>query len=88
MLIVPQTDIQAGTTKIYNARGTAAHDHFIEVTSADFAALKAGMVVKKKACNAEDHEIWLSCGVPEGMPAAPTCADECGAMQNMLCAYP
>ncbi len=84
-LTVPLADITAGVDKTYSAKGTADHDHFIKVTAADFTALKAGTVVKKKSCNADDHEIWLSCTLPSTLPAAPACTDECGAAEAMVC---
>ena len=84
-LTVPLADITAGAAKTYSVKGTADHDHFIQVTAADFTALKAGTVVKKKSCNAADHEIWLSCALPSMLPAAPTCTDECGATAEMAC---
>jgi hypothetical protein len=86
-LSIPAADVTAGVDKIYNARGTSAHDHFVQVTSADFAMLKSGGTVIKKSCNGGDHEYALSCGTPTRQPGAPTCSagDECGLTMGMLC---
>jgi hypothetical protein len=78
-------DIMAGAEKIYNARGTATHDHFVQVTSADFTALKSGGTVIKRSCNGGDHEYVLTCATPTRQPTAPTCSDECGLTMTTLC---
>ena len=87
-LSIPPADVAAGAEKIYNAKGTASHDHFVQVTAMDFATLKAGGTVIKRSCNGGDHEYVLSCAPPSRQPAAPTCngtADECGLTVGMLC---
>ncbi|MET0594925.1 MAG: hypothetical protein ABW133_19655 [Polyangiaceae bacterium] len=87
-LTVPTADVTAGVDKIYNARGTASHDHFVQVTAMDFMTLKAGGTVIKRSCNGGDHEYVISCVTPSRQPAAPTCngtADECGLTMGMLC---
>jgi hypothetical protein len=86
-LIIPMLDIMTGTTKSYNAQGDAGHDHWVELTAADFTALKAGMTVRKYSCNGGDHEYVLSCEVADAPAGAPTCNDECGE-QAMLCPDP
>jgi hypothetical protein len=85
-LAIPMADITAGVEKIYNARGTAAHDHFVQVTAADFTTLKSGGTVSKKSCNGGDHEYVLSCAAGR-QPMAPTCStsDECGLTMTTLC---
>jgi hypothetical protein len=86
-LSIPAADVTAGVDKIYNARGTSAHDHFVQVTAADFMMLRSGATVIKKSCNGGDHEYALSCGTPTRQPGAPTCStsDECGLTMGMLC---
>ncbi|HMI89090.1 MAG TPA: hypothetical protein VK550_33660, partial [Polyangiaceae bacterium] len=84
-LAIPMADITAGVDKTYNARGTATHDHFVQLTATDFAALKTGGSIIKKSCNGTDHEFVISCGAPSRQPATPTCSDECGLMMGMVC---
>jgi hypothetical protein len=84
-LTIPLADITAAVTKVYSARGTAMHDHFVEVTAADFATLASGGIVKKHTCNGGDHEYVLSCATTTDMGDAPTCSDDCGSAMNVLC---
>ncbi|HMI86907.1 MAG TPA: hypothetical protein VK550_22590 [Polyangiaceae bacterium] len=84
-LFVAMADILAGSDKIYNARGTATHDHWIPLYATDFTLLKVGGTVVKKSCNGGDHECVLSCGVPSRQPASPTCTDECGLTAQTVC---
>ena len=85
VLTIPPEDVTAGADKIYNARGQSSHDHFVQLTAADFATLKAGGTVIKKSCNSTDHEFVLSCAPPSRTPTAPTCTDECGLTMTTLC---
>jgi hypothetical protein len=84
-LSIPMADITAGVDKTYGAMGTATHNHFVQLTAADFAMLKAGGTVTKKSCNGGDHEYVFSCGTPSRQPAMPTCTDECGLMMGTIC---
>jgi hypothetical protein len=85
VLSVPAADITAGVDKTYSVMGTATHNHFVQITAAEFAMLKAGGTVIKKSCNSNDHEFVLSCGAPSRQPGAPTCSDECGATMTTPC---
>ena len=89
-LTIPIADIMAGAAKIYDARGTSAHSHFVELTADDFATLRSGGTVKKVSCNGGDHEYLLSCGTAMGMAEDPMCdmADMCGGTMGMLCPDP
>ena len=88
-LIVPLADVKVGAAKIYNARGTATHDHFVQVTDADFLVLLTGGTIKKVACNGGDHEFVLSCGTATEQAGKPTCADDtCASSMSMLCPDP
>jgi len=72
---------------VYNARGAANHDHFIQITAADFAMLQSGQVVRKFSCNGGDHQFILSCGTPPA-GVAPVCggnANICGMTATNLC---
>jgi hypothetical protein len=84
-LSVAPADIVAGVEMIYSVMGTATHTHYVQITAADFATLKAGGTVIKKSCNSSDHEFVLSCAPPSRQPGAPTCTDECGAMMTNPC---
>ena len=79
--------MMSATTKVYNARGTATHDHYVQLTADDYAVLKSGGTVKKIACNGGAHEFWLSCGTSAGTPGDPMCDpnDMCASAMNMLC---
>jgi hypothetical protein len=82
-LIIPPADIAAGVAKVYvttNVPNMPAqtHMHWVQVTAADFAALKAGMSVTKHSCSGAAHEYVLKCGGMAGMGGAPTCTDMCG----------
>jgi hypothetical protein len=73
-LMIPMADIMAGTTKCYNAAGTAGHPHYITMTAADFTMLRGGGVVTKFSCNGGDHQYVLSCAAGAPAPVAPTCS--------------
>jgi hypothetical protein len=86
-LVIASADIVAGALKMYNVRGMANHDHFIEVTAADFTMLKAGQTVTKFSCNGADHQFVLSCGTAP-MGVAPVCGDAtnmCGLTDTTPC---
>jgi hypothetical protein len=87
-LTVMAADITAGATKKIQTSTDGGHSHWVEITMADFTALKAGMEVKKKTCSGGDHFYILKCGGGGSTPAVPTaqeCTDECGGMENMTC---
>jgi hypothetical protein len=88
MLTVMAADITAGVTKKIQTSTDGGHSHWVEITMADFTALKAGMEVKKKSCSGGDHFYILKCGGGGSTPMVPTaqeCTDECGGMENMTC---
>jgi hypothetical protein len=85
VLTIPPEDVTAAVDKVYNARGQANHDHFVQLTATDFATLKGGGTVIKKSCNSNDHEFVLSCAPPSRQPAVPACTDECGATMTTPC---
>ena len=80
VLTVKAADIAAGTAKKIITTTVLNHAHYVEITAADFTALKAGMEVKKKSCAGGDHQYVLKCGGGGAAPVAPTCTDECGGM--------
>jgi hypothetical protein len=73
-LVISMADISAGVKKCYNSRGGSTHDHFVTITEADFATLKAGGVVRKESCDGTDHEYTLSCGTAPNA-STPKCSD-------------
>jgi hypothetical protein len=48
-------DVMVGVTKVYDTKGTSNHEHWIQLTAADFSKLKNGGVVRKLSCN-DGHE--------------------------------
>ncbi|HEX9294297.1 MAG TPA: hypothetical protein VF881_00625 [Polyangiaceae bacterium] len=94
-LIIPEADIRTGTTKVYPTTSASTdstmaqqHTHYVQVTAADFTALKAGMTVKKYSCNLGDHEYVLKCGGTTDMGGAPNCGDAantCGGSNTNFC---
>lgn len=81
-------DITAGATKKIQTSTDSGHSHWVEVTMADFTALKAGSEVKKKSCSGGEHFYILKCGGGGSTPTVPTaqeCPDECGSMESNTC---
>jgi hypothetical protein len=77
-LLVTPAEIAGGTDVTVLSSSTLGHAHYVRLTAADFAALKAGMEVRKKSCAGPDHEWVLSCNSQSSPPAAPACSDDCG----------
>lgn len=82
-LLVTAAQIAAGAEVAILSGTTLSHSHYVKITAADFAALKAGMEVRKKSCAGGDHEYVLKCGGGASAPVAPSCSDECGDGMNM-----
>jgi hypothetical protein len=80
---IPAADIVAGAQKCYNTRGTSSHDHWVTITSDDFAMLKAGMTVTKRSCNGGDHQYVLSCAATFPAAVDPGCAANSTEGQTM-----
>ena len=63
VLVVPAADVEAATQKIYHIQGTAAHDHTVTVSAANFNQLKndptSSVMVVSSAPNA--HLITIIC---------------------------
>jgi hypothetical protein len=79
-ITVTAAQIAAGTDVTILSSTTASHAHYVLITAADFAALKAGMQVKKHSCAGGDHQWVLKCGGGGDAPVDPMCAttDMCG----------
>jgi hypothetical protein len=78
-ILVTPSEIFAGTEITVLSSNSQNHAHFVRITPADFVALRAGMEVRKKACDGADHEWVLSCwAVRVSSPGTPTCSDDCG----------
>jgi hypothetical protein len=61
-LVVPKTDVTAGTQKMYSIQGGALHDHTVTLTTADFAKLAANMSVSTVSSSAgHTHTINVTC---------------------------
>jgi len=62
VLQVTALDVMAGVEKAYDTRGGSDHPHWVKLTVADFAKLKAGQPVRKLSCNDEhEHEFIIDC---------------------------
>ena len=94
VMTVAKADITAGVEKTYktisdlNASQGQGHVHSVKLTAADFTALKAGMTVTKKSCDAShEHQFAFKvcpmASVPAGKVCAPT--DTCGSENGPAC---
>src|SRR5260370_30595188 len=89
-LRVPAADIVAGAEMTYLTESTPgnpvaqSHGHSIKLTAADFAALRAGMTIKKKSCDGHEHQYGLHCGTLAAVPTGTACmaSDFCGSETN------
>ncbi|MBX3184667.1 MAG: hypothetical protein KF915_18705 [Polyangiaceae bacterium] len=63
-LTVPPADVEAGTDRTYDIRGTSGHPHTIVVSAADFALLADGEMVTVTSSNdnSHTHVVRLVCG--------------------------
>jgi len=77
-LLVTPAEIAAGEELTTLSSTTLGHAHYVRITAADFAALKAGMQVRKKSCAGPDHEWVLACYFGASPAGAPSCSDDCG----------
>ena len=91
-LTVSAADVMAGVAKLYDTKGISDHDHFIQLSSADFAKLQAGGSVRKLTCNGgHEHEYIVNCvGVekPETTSGIPGFCDpdhQCAGAMDKLC---
>jgi hypothetical protein len=59
---VTAADVMAGMPKTYDTKGTSDHEHWVQLTAADFSKLKAGSLVRKLSCNdGHEHEFIVNC---------------------------
>jgi hypothetical protein len=83
VLTVTLAEITADKTKVYSTKGAADHDHFVQLTAADFTALAAGKEVRKPSCNMDhEHEFIVNCLGTDGV-SNPNVGGYCGA--NRTC---
>lgn len=92
VLNVSVEDVMAGVTKVYDTKGTSNHDHWIQLTAADFTKLKSGMSVHKLSCNdGHEHEYIVNCvgnEKPDTTSGAPGFCDadhKCAGAMDMVC---
>lgn len=89
VMMVSMDDVMAGVDKAYATKGASMHEHWVQLTAADFTKLKAGGTVRKLTCNDEhEHEYIINClgnekpdtssGLADKCAANKTCADEMG----------
>ncbi|HVY30923.1 MAG TPA: hypothetical protein VHB79_30395 [Polyangiaceae bacterium] len=92
VLNVTAEDVMAGVTKVYDTKGASMHEHWIQLTAADFAKLKAGGTVHKLSCNdGHEHEYIVNCvgnEKPDTTSGAPGFCDadhKCAGSMDMVC---
>lgn len=88
VLQVTLADVTAGVDKAYDTKGASDHPHWVKLTAADFAKLKAGQPVRKLSCNDEhEHEFIINCtaselestsGIANFCEGNDTCGDTAG----------
>jgi hypothetical protein len=89
-VVIPVADILDGADHLYQTISTPgmpsqSHEHWLMITAADFALLRAGMTVTKKSCDAaHEHQYALRCGTTPAVPAGKACmtTDSCGNMSD------
>jgi hypothetical protein len=88
-LTIPVKDIVAGVDMVYQTSSAPTgppqtHSHYVKITAADFAALRAGMTITKKSCDSHEHQYGLRCGTMATVPTGTACSasDFCGAQAN------
>jgi hypothetical protein len=75
---VSNADVMAGVDKVYDTTGTATHPHWLQVTAADFAKLKAGGTVRKLSCNdGHEHEFIVNCSALSGVMQSSGISTSC-----------
>ena len=61
-LVVPKTDVTAGTQTMYSIQGGSLHDHLVTLTTADFAKLAANTSVSTvSSSSGHTHTITVTC---------------------------
>ena len=62
-LTVSTNDVQAGATKIYSIQGTSGHNHSVNLTAANFTALKSNTSISVTSTNGDGHthSVQVSC---------------------------
>jgi hypothetical protein len=88
-LVIPVADILDGADHLYQTVSAPGmppqgHDHWVMITAADFASLRAGATVTKKSCNGHEHQYALRCGTTPAVPTSKACmtTDSCGNMDE------
>ena len=77
-LLVTPAELLEGKAVTLLSSTADGHSHFVKITKADFTALNAGEVVRKKSCYEDDHEWALTCSYGTPAVGTPECSDECG----------
>ncbi len=62
-LTVSKADVQAGVAKNYSIQGTSGHNHNVNLTAANFTALKSNTAILLTSTNDDDHShsVQVSC---------------------------
>jgi hypothetical protein len=62
-LTVPQADVDAGTARDYDIRGSAGHTHTVSLSAADFTLLQTSgsVIVTSSAGGGHEHMVTVNC---------------------------
>ena len=62
-LTVSKADVQSGAAKTYSIQGTSGHNHSVNLTAANFTALKSNSNISVTSSNDDDHthSVQVSC---------------------------
>ena len=95
VFMVTAADVMAGVAKTYDTKGASPHEHWVQLTAADFTKLQAGGTVRKLSCNdGHEHEFIVNClgiAAPETTSGVANFCDtehKCGDMQTNPCVMP
>ena len=89
---VTAADVTAAAPKAYATKGQSEHEHWVQLTAADFAKLQAGGTVRKVSCNdGHEHEFIVNCvgnATPETTSGVANFCDaehKCGDTNTNFC---
>ncbi len=62
-LTVPRADVDAGTARDYDIRGSAGHTHTVSLSAADFTLLQTtgSVIVTSSSGAGHDHMVTVNC---------------------------
>lgn len=92
VFLITAADVMAAVPKPYATKGTSPHEHWVQLTAADFAKLQTGGTVRKVSCNdGHEHEFIVNClgiAMPETTSGVANFCDtehQCGDVETNIC---